>query len=452
MRAKHPFDWSYLLLCPYMMVAYIPKVVLYFHHRDVSLMILAWLFVALITPRKIQLPNQGLKSLVGVIGFAGLYQGLGPFFWLFQHGSGLNYGIYSNFVLTVIPLLVFHFSVWNGRLRELRLLVIFVLVCIACSAAMTFMGLQDLDIGARVLTGASNINADLYTIRDAFEAGIGSYGHIYGMGLLIFPIMYCAKFMPVLMKILVAGLVFMFLMTVYRAAFSILMIGLFLAGLLYLVTRLGVRLGVLKIVGAVAVAVFVTVVANPEVLSFLNSPLQRLGEMTNRMEYQSRIDSILDMISGDQNTYASFRASLYWKSWRIFLKKPFFGIGNYHTLNSEMLDAGGHSMVFDTLAVWGIFGLSVYILIFVNLHRYMRVMSTVALGEKWWPAYYLFLIPFSLIAFINPIGGAIILSDIFLIIPSLAFFFKSRGPVMGGRPLTPYPQQLRQPANISNVC
>lgn len=440
-------DFSYLLLCPYMMVAYIPRVVHYFQHRYIAPLMLVWLVIALASQRKVQLPPRGQMSLIAVIVLLGLFDGIGPFFSLFDHGEGLNYGMVSDFVLTVFPLLVFHLSVCNGRHRELRLLVIFGFVCVACSAAMTFSGLQVVEAGARALAGASGEGADLDTIGEAVEAGIGTYGHVYGMGLLIFPVLACTKFMPIPMKVFFTVLMILFLLTAYKAAFSILLIGIFLAGVLYLITKFGGRPSVLKIVGVVSIIVLVTFVANPKMVSFLQAPLQSLVGMTSQMEYQSRIDSVIDMVSGDQDSYAAFRADLYWKSWSVFLKHPLFGIGNYYSLNDEMLDTGGHSMVFDTLAVWGIFGLGVFILIFVYYYRYMQVMSSVVLGFKWWPAYYIFLLPFSAIAFINPIGGAIVLCDLFLLIPSLVFFFKSRGPVMGGQQGNSYPQQLRHSAS-----
>ena len=444
---KSKLDFSYLLLCPYLMVAYIPKVVHYFHHRYIAPLMLAWFLIALATHRKVQLPPQGQMRLIAVIVLLGLFYGLGPFFSLFEHGSGLNYGMVSDFVLTIFPLLVFHLSVCNGRHRELRLLVIFGFVCVACSAAMTLSGLQVVEAGSRALTGATGEGADLDTIGDAFDAGIGTYGNVYGMGLLIFPLVFCAGFMHLPMKVFFTGLVVLFLLTAYKAAFSILLIGIFLAGILYMVTKFGGRPRVLKIIGVASVIALVTFVANPKMAGFLLSPLQSMGGMTSQMEYQSRIDSVIDMVSGDQDSYAAIRSELYWKSWRVFLKHPLFGIGNYYSLDNEMLDTGGHSMVFDTLAVWGIFGLGVFILIFVYFYRYMQVMSSVVLGFKWWPAYYIFLFPFSAIAFINPIGGAIVFSDLFLFIPSLVFFFKSRGPVMGGQQGNSYPQQLRQPAS-----
>jgi hypothetical protein len=445
---KRNLDWSYLLLCPYIMVAFIPRVVHYFQHRFILPLMLLWVIHAFTMRRHVQLPRQGLVCLIVAFVFLGMNEFIAPLCSLFDHGVGFNYGMISDFVLTGFPLLVFHFSVCNGRQQELRLLVFFGFCCIAVSAAMTVLGLANVEAGARALTGASGEGADLQTVEAAFEEGIGTYGHIYGMGLLLFPLLYCVTFMPVAMKGFFAGFCLLVLVAAYKAAFSILLIGLALAGLLFLVMKLSRSLALLKAVGIVFIVVVITVLANPRILSFTLNPLLNLVGMTNQMEYQSRIESVADMISGDEDAYASFRTELYWRSWNVFLKHPFFGIGNYYSANNEMLDTGGHSLLFDTLAVWGIFGVSIFVLFFVFLQRYMRAMSFAVLGFKWWPAYYIFLFSAGTIAIVNPIGGAIVYSDLLFFIPSLVLFFRRNDSGMRIRPEDAYPQQIRQPTAL----
>lgn len=446
MRANQRYDWSYLLLCPYLMVAIIPKVVQYFQHRYILPLMLAWVVIAFMARRCVRLPRQGLISLVCTFLFLGLYLGIAPLMWLFDHGESLNYGHFSDYILTAFPLIVFHLSVCNGRQRELRLLTIFAFVCIAVSALMTLFGGFDVEGGSRALTGALSDSADLELIGAAWDAGIGSFSHVYGMGLLVFPLLYLIRFMTFSMKVFLSLTSILILVTVYMAGYSILLIGMFVAGLLCLSARFGVKTSLLKIVGVALVAAVVIVVATPQVLRFVMDPLQRMGDMIGQMEYQGRIESIVDTIAGSQDSYASYRSGLYWMSWDTFLKNPYFGVGAYNYQNRVIADnIGGHSLVFDLLGMCGLFGLSVFILFFVFYFRYMRVMSSVGLGFKWWPACYIFIFSAGAIAFINPLGGPIVFIDLLFFIPAFVFFFKRKDAGMLVQRGNGYPGQIKMP-------
>lgn len=431
MTTNERFDWSYLLLAPYLAVSNIPWLGYRIRTRYVFLVALVWVIVSLMRRRHVRLPKTGAYYLLGTFLFLLLYGGIGFLYLIFGHGEGISYDQITGLVTICLSLTVFHLSVCNGRLRELRLVVFFCLLCMVITAIMTFTGESVIEGGSKVLTGAGAESVDPTEIMAAMEAGIGSYGFIYGIGLLVFPILYCISYMRLMTKLLFVMLAMLFLLTVYKAGYAILLIGMLLACATYCIAMFHVRLAILRSFGFILVAAFVTVLANPTVLSFLRNPIQGLCDLTNSQEYQLRISSVADMVEGKTDTYAMFRSNLYWQSWETFLEYPLFGIGKYDFKSTELMyKIGGHSTIFDTLGSTGIFGLSMFLLFFVCHYRYMRVINSVALGDKWFPAYFLFIFPFLAIAFVNPLEGNIIFSDIVLFIPSMVVFFRSQRPAL----------------------
>jgi hypothetical protein len=65
-------------------------------------------------------------------------------------------------------LLVFHLSIRNGRIDELRRFVAFSLLCQGVAAAMTWSGIRSVEGASRLLTGIDNPTADV--IRSVISA------------------------------------------------------------------------------------------------------------------------------------------------------------------------------------------------------------------------------------------------------------------------------------------
>lgn len=425
MFEKRRLDWSYLLLCPFLAITYLPWLKYRLQFRHVFPLMLIWAGVAYATRRKLRVPRAGVSSLALALVVLGIFSGIDLIYLVFGVGDGMDYVGFVDLVMVFFFLSIFHFSVCNGRLRELRLLVFFCFACMAISAAMNFMGESLVENGSRILTGSEAEGADLGEITAAASAGMGGFGYIYGMGLLVFPVLFFASAMPLPLKVLFSCLMVVFLGTVYKAGYTILMVGLLISGVLYLIVKSRVNLGTMKLFGIVLITILVTAVISPKIMNFMITPLQSLADLIGKEEYQIRTQSMADAVSGEEETYTVTRSELYWKSWRTFTENPLFGIGRYDYRRSSLMEGiGGHSMFFDTLGFYGLFGMSLYILFFVFHYRYMQVMSSMALGFQWWPGYYIYLFPFIAISFINPIGGFLILSDLLLFIPALAVCFK----------------------------
>jgi hypothetical protein len=417
-------DWTYWLLYPYMAVALIPWVAYRFRMRYAFPLLAVWLFFALARRRVVRLPAGGVAWLTWAIVFFWLYQAMDFVFLLFGHTeTGVRPLLYLDSLHVVGAMLILHLSIRNACFRELRHLIIFCLACMGVGAIMTFAGTQEIQGGSRALTGATGDGADVGTISAALEAGIGGYGHVYGWGLLIFPMCSFLRFVSWPMRLGFTALAILLGMAVYRAEYTICLMGTITGGILYLLTVLQVRRPVLRFAGITAIVLMVFLLVFPQSLAFLSRPLRALGDMTTSVEYRSRLVSVADTVEGSGDSYLLYRSGLYWKSWRTFLRHPIFGAGTLHYQRvgpTTKEEKGGHSMIFDLLAQGGVFGLLILVL-FVSCHyRYLRSLSATVLGNRWWPAYHLFLYPACAIAFVNPLMGYTIMNILVLYVPALA--------------------------------
>ena len=428
MHTNRRLDWSYLLLYPYMAVTFIPWVKYRVQFRLVLPLLVVWVFVAFYSRRQLPFPWEGTKYLIATLFFLIMSHTLSLLYFPFGYSNGMDYASFVDLVMSVFPLSVLHFSICNGRWRELRALVIFCFICCTIGLGINLLGESIIEGGSRALTGSSSEFADLMEVSSALEAGIGGYGFIYGLALLIFPILFFVNFMNRAMKFFLIAFSLLILGTTYKMGYSICMTGVAFAGFIYLITRLRVSLSVIKLIGVIVVSALVTVVANPRIISFMLAPLQELSGRIDQKEYQMRLESIADAVAGTDNTYAVSRSELYWTSWKTFLRHPFFGIGHYDYKSDarEIDNIGGHSLLFDMMGHYGLFGLSIFLLFFFFYRRYLRVMSFAILGFQWWSAYYIFLFPAAAIAFINPLGGYVVYSAFLFVIPSLALFSSKR--------------------------
>jgi hypothetical protein len=427
MRSNKEFDYSYLLLVPFLAGCFIPLLGYYFRVRYVAPGIVMWLFIALYKKRNVLLPRGGNRSLFGTLIFLVLYSVLPLIYNPSTYDYQRIYELFSNLALLLFPLVIFHLSICNDRLRELRFIILIIIICLVIASIMTITGENVLEGASRSLTGSTAENANWSDVHTAAELGVGGYFYIYGIGLLIMPLLYGMSFMSVGRKIFFSLFIALGCLAVYQAMYSILWIALALAGALTALTKMGLKQRVINQFGVVCLVTLIIVSASPQVLGFIAKPLQRIGDISKKQTYQSRINSIADALSGDGETYVDTRTSLYWESLNVFLEYPIFGCGDKAYVSKSGKRIGGHSTIFDTLGTYGLFGLTIYLLIFICHYRYMRRIVSIAIGYKWWPLYYIFIIPSCAIMFINPLTGYIFVSNLMLTIPSTLLFFKKNG-------------------------
>lgn len=419
MRIKAKLDWSYLLLCPFVALINIPIMAVYFKMRYAFVLLVVWVFFAIFKRRQVHLPQRGRNNLIAATALLCLYTCLGSIYGFFGIGANLTpYYVVAGLIQVLIPLTVFHLSICNGRQRELQLLVLYCFFCIAVGAVMTYFGEVEVEGGSRAIAGSTD------DAQYAVSVGIGSYGFVYGIGLLAIPLLHGMTFMRVQQKVIFGALITVILLAVYAASYTFLLIAMALAGALYLAARADLKRRTMNLMGIILIVSLVTAVAAPKTLSFMGEPILALSDLTGNKLYKSRMVSVAEAMSGDVGTYADERSSLYWDSLRVFLKYPMFGGGSGENRRPAPDVVGGHSVIFDTLGSYGLFGFTIYVLFFVCHYRYLRVMSAVAIGDKWRSVYSIFMFSTVAVMIINPLRGALLFFNLCLYIPSLSLFFK----------------------------
>ena len=424
MPINRRFDWSYLLLFPYVAAEYIPWVNAHMQFRFVAPFLLIWLGLAYTRRPEVQHWEKVKASFLYAVLLSVLYHTFGLVLQPFGYSDGLTGNDVFDIVRIIAPLLVLHLSVRNGRRRELGMLVSYWLLCMACTCVMTLRGGTEIENASRLITGAGKVGVDSTVVADAIDAGVAPYAHIYAIGLLIAPMLYCSGFMARPMKTLCVTLASLYVVTVYSANYSICVMAVALGCVLWLVTRVGGRPRRVRISGFVLVVCVVAIVAQPQLVSFMAKPLETFGAITESKQYQMKIATIVDTISGVSGTYATDRSELYWRSWRTFLSRPLVGTGLWHYESTQTSELGGHSLVFDLLGGAGVLGFGLFVLSLAYVMRYMWTISSVVLGFRWWPAVSLFMWPAIMVAFLNPLRGYVVYTDLFLLIPGMACLFK----------------------------
>ncbi len=428
------FDWSYLLLLPYLVASYIPWVGQRVRFRYYALFTILWFGLALVRQRNVHLPKRGLASLAWAVLLFTTYDLLGLLFLPFGHGNGVTITDVFDIVRLFVPLGILHYSVRNGRLRELGMLVILVLMCLACTAVITWSIGTEVENASRMLTGkSSEYNANWMDVDYALKNGVGQFAHVYGFGLLALPLMYCSKYMSLWAKVLCRIVATIFLLSAYFASYFIL--------ILAILTGFGVWLALassgsskrrwVKTVGTLFVVLAITVMINPSIFRGAVPTLLAVRDMTENKEYRMKITAVIDAVSGSSDSYCFYRKDLYERSWNAFLENPLVGFGVWDYIRAiESSDiekaesVGGHSQVLDTLGRSGLFGFSIFILGFVFLFRYLRAISSQFLGFRWWPTLYIFMFQAILVSFLNPLRGYTVYTDLLLLIPGMACLFK----------------------------
>jgi O-antigen ligase len=338
---------------------------------------------------------------------------------------------FAELVLCISPLYIFHFSVANGRQRELRLLLMWILLCLSCTSVMTLMGELGTEEASRLLTG--RFGSGNYTNDEAMLAmeGIAQRSQVYSIGLLVAPMLYSVRFISFRQKIIYLACAALFFYISYTTRYSSLMMGIFLGLILLSILLLGIRGKAVNIIGILLVIGVIIGTAQPKSFSFLARPILGLRDMTTIRTYQERIEAVVDTISGAGDSIATARTDLYWMSWKAFCSEPLFGVGIWpwgadmtSDQNQRAVQLGGHSVIFDILGSSGLFGFMFFVLLFVSFFKYLSTLSPNVLDRRWWPVASLFMFPFIMFLMVNNLTGYHVYMDFFLLMPGMAFVYR----------------------------
>jgi hypothetical protein len=346
--------------------------------------------------------------------------------------------LFFNFLV----LCIIHVAVNTGQIKELKLIVLVCLFSLILAAIISIRGFSEMEGAARLLTAASSEETDLHEVAFAMEKGIGSYGTIYGLGLLIAPLILLLGSVRFYMKLAIILMVGIFFIASIRAAFSILVFAI-AAGIVVAGLRLIKLKGALfhSIIG-VGLFVIILAISTPTVFKFLSPVLDTLSTLTEDPNYQFRIQSLKDAIYGntDPTNYATYRPALYWNSLDVFLTAPLTGYRGFSDPGDFRNIIGGHSFVFDTLGGYGLLGSAIYLAFYVYYFKYIRRLIFITGYARFTGVLLAFFYPFLLVGFLNPLWGYQIFVDFLLIMPGLFFFAEPRFPQkqgwMGQQPIS----------------
>lgn len=430
-QVKRRFNWTYLLLVPYLVIGLVPWLKYRLPFRLLLPLPILWLFLnfksikAKLLPRESETLFYRWAFLLGTVFllkfFFGLFHGK-----LFIPTTSEMVDVFFNFLV----LCILHVTVNTGHIKELKFIVLVCLFSLILSAIVSVRGFEDIEGGSRLLTAASAEETDLSEIAFAMYKGIGSYGSIYGLGLLIAPLILLFGSVRFYMKVAFLFLIGLFFIASIRAAFSILVFAI-AAGIVVAALRLIKLRGALfhSIMG-VGLFVIILATSTPTAFKFLSPLLDTLSTLTEDPNYQFRIQSTKDAIYGntDPTNYATYRPALYWNSLDVFLTAPLTGYRGFSEPDAFKNIIGGHSFVFDTLGGYGLLGSSIYLAFYVFYFKYIKRLIAQTGYDRFKGVLLAFFYPFMLVGFLNPLWGYQIFVDFLLILPGLLFFAEPRLP------------------------
>lgn len=331
--------------------------------------------------------------------------------------------------LVCIYLYIFHYTVSRFKIKELRFLNVIILISLAfgCFAGMS------MDIGSyrNISTVAGTARETMMDTIERLEyasSGVSNYGDVYAMVFIIVGLMSVTRYCKIKWKFFYIALSLLFFYGIYKAAFSTGLAVALATGMFVLLMRLCKLKGrSFKVFLGLFAICFVLAVAFPVVLSPFSWMLKALAHVFEPIsyEYSLRLMSVAEATSGFKDTYAMYRAELYWNSLDIFIHRPIYG----YRLNQILFDFDnemrmlGHSYFFDSLAMGG---MVLGGLLFAGIYKftqylkyaYERAGMSSDLLDGWFGATSAIFI----VACINQIDIFNILIGYLFVVPSIPFF------------------------------
>lgn len=206
---------------------------------------------------------------------------------------------------------------------------------------------------SRIMANNENENVESWS-----ASGIGGYGMIYSLVLysviLLFEMLNCSKkrFALILINYILS------VITVIMAGYSIALIGVVVGALLVLLIKGKETKNILTAVLISIVAILIWSAIKEYFASFVTN-------IASGTLYEDKVNDVIDSITGQEATGTlKDRTDLYAYSWQGFLSSPIFG-----TIASKNPQIGGHSLLLDTLARFGLIGFItlLYILLYLPI-------------------------------------------------------------------------------------
>ncbi len=346
------------------------------------------------------------------------------FFSAYMVADTLCYREFNNtyFVPQVFGLFyiwLFHSLISENKIREIKILT---LVSIGAMLIASLMGVTYLgdELNRDIIRDMTGGGVDDIDAAHANLSGIGNFGFVYSLGLLVPAMAYaaiCVKKLSIRVLFWISALAFF--LYAYRSGFTILMVTVLAGFVFFSGACFFPKYSYYKWVLWLCVVLLISATLYPSFGNIVVSPLESLGYLTDNKNYLERLESIVDAIQGTSvDAYALDRTDRYWMSWKVFLRHPFFGAD----LEAAAF-MGGHSFVFDFLAKGGVFSFSFLIIFIFNYTKYLKVIVYPCSKYAQFLVEIYFLMV-TIVCILNPLCSAIVYCCLFFMLPGMSLFFK----------------------------
>lgn len=276
--------------------------------------------------------------------------------------SSLESWLYS-LVQIVISLTIGLVVVERQDYRIARFILFTVLICYSITAVTTFYGNTVIEGASRILAASGD---QYVNERSQFALlNIGGFSFIYILALWI-PILIGMLKVPILPRYVTVLLIALFLATIYISEYSTAL--LVASASLFLLLMLIGRFNQKNIRRFIVTGIITFYLS----LSLISSFLGKVSEMTESNLISGRFTELVDFMNDGGYAYTDYksdltiRKDLYTNSLNSFLENPLFG-------SLDVKGIGGHSLFFDSLGLFGIFGFALYVLMLIFTYKsYMR--------------------------------------------------------------------------------
>lgn len=420
-------DKSYWLLVPMVLQATIPWLQFRIRIWYVFAFVLVWLacnFGQIVA----SMGSRASKAARWFILWYLLFNTISYIYAFFGYGDYMGWGKVSMFVNQLAFFTAVHCTLVRRKFREIRFLTYLVMFGLFVAGLMGLRGVGGEEIeGARYLVARSRAEFESKTfdaIVDTVNLGLGDYRFVY----------MCAWFFPLFLmtmslvknkavKISMAVLAALMVVCVKTGGLGTATALLVVALGMYCLWRMKRNTRIpLKIAGWFLIIMFFIYATMPSVFGFLSAPIKALSETMHDGSVKQRFESIAQSFSGSTyGNYAYERAQLQLTSLKGFLDKPLFGNGMYvgDLFGERSTIIGGHSMILDHLAFFGMVGFIPLLLMLITFGKYNSWVSKTYFGRKWMAMPTMFLILFIFSSLVNPTFG--IPHMAFILIPGLGY-------------------------------
>jgi hypothetical protein len=305
----------------------------------------------------------------------------------------------------VFWLLAEYFIVTKQYIRLMRV-VEFILFGIFVSAVIQAYGLFQNYEYSRLILQKERFTTPQNLVQEAMKLGIGGFDFMYALILLSVPVLYTGYNISGNQRKYLLWLGFALLMVSFLATYTIGLLAILLAFIVWFVIKSNMKHPGYVITFILSVWLIVERGVLNIVSILFDFAKYSLGL---NEEYLIKLNAIQYMLM-DAQPGGTTRFDLYSESIEGFIDNPVFG--------DVTGKCGEHSLIFDSLAKFGIVGTILWVSIIVLFIQQLN-KSIVKSNSKAKGIIYVFIIPWIFTMFLNPIMGRMVYSVLFLIIPGL---------------------------------